>query len=284
MSDAILYVVSTPIGNLSDLSPRGASTLADVTVVYAEDTRRTRRLLRRLDIGTRVRSLHAHNERSRLEELLGRLAGGESCAIVSDAGTPGISDPGRRAVEAALDAGYRVVPVPGPSAILAALVASGLPSARFAFLGFPPRGGGRRRAWMEEARRLPMTVVAFEAPGRIGALLEDLVAAGLGYRSCAVCREMTKLYEEVRRGTVSEQAGYYSGRDVRGEITLVIEGNAGSPGSESGDANEEAERVAAELTGKGLSVREVARRLRAETGLARNEAYRIALRAGGEGD
>lgn len=284
MTDAILYVVSTPIGNLSDLSSRAAETLGGVAVIYAEDTRRTGRLLRHLALRTPLRSLHAHNERRRREEVLRRLAGGDSCALVSDAGTPGISDPGGCVAEAALAAGYRVVPIPGPSAVLASLVASGIPASRFVFLGFPPRRGGRRRDWIAEAGGLRMTVVAFEAPGRLAELLSDLETAGLGRRSCAVCREMTKLYEEVRRGTVSEQVGYYSHCEVRGEITLVLEGAGGRPGEERSGDGEEAERMAAELSASGSSVREVAKQLRAECGLARNEAYRIALRAGEEGD
>lgn len=250
--------------------------------MYAEDTRRTRVLLRHVDSQATLRSLHAHNEAARTEELLERLAAGESCALVTDAGMPGISDPGSRAIEAAARAGFRVVPVPGPSAVLTALAISGLPASRFAFLGFPPRGGRRRQEWLGQAARSSMTVVAFESPRRLASLLSALAAGGLGERQCVVCRELTKVHEEIRRGTVSSLAEYYSETEPRGEVTLVFEGLSGprSDVETEGDRCGEAERAAREMAKRGRTTSEIVRSLIEQYGLPRNGAYRIALRVG----
>ncbi len=278
--ETALYVVSTPIGNLADASGRAADTLRSVAVCYAEDTRRTGRLLAALGAEAPLRSLHAHNEASRIEEVLTRLRQGRSCALVADAGTPSISDPGRRLVEAVLEAGLRVVSIPGPSAVTAALAVSGLPADHFLFLGFPPRGGGERATWLERAATAGMTVVAFESPRRVGALLRSLEEAGLGDRPCVLCRELTKLHEEVRRATVRALAAEFSEGEARGEVTLVFEG--GPPAAEAPADREAAERAARRLAAEGLSTRDVAERLREGHGLARNEAYEMALRAGEE--
>jgi 16S rRNA (cytidine1402-2'-O)-methyltransferase len=280
MREAALYLVGTPIGNLDDLSPRAIETLGAVDVVYAEDTRRTSGLFRRFGISSPLRSLHEHNEAGRSEEVVGRLRSGQSCALVTDAGAPVVSDPGARLVRAVSEAGLPVLTVPGPSAVTAAVGLSGFSADRFAFLGFPPRKGRNRAEWLAQCAGSPITVVAFEAPARVSALLSDLRALGLGDRSCCVCREITKLHEESRRGTVATLSDYYLSNEVRGEVTLVLEGcpdaGAARPDPESVRA------LAVSLARDGLSTREIVDRLRSEFGLARNEAYDIAVGAGEE--
>jgi 16S rRNA (cytidine1402-2'-O)-methyltransferase len=201
-----LFVVATPIGNLEDLSPRAARVMAEVAVVAAEDTRHTARLLRHLQITAQTVSFHEHNERQRIPALVGRLLAGEHVALVSDAGTPGVSAPGFRLVRAAIDAGIRVEPVPGPSALVAALVVSGLPTDRFVFEGFSPARQSARRAWLDRLADEPRTIIYYEAPHRLRESLEDL-RDRLGDRPVAVARELTKVHEEVLRGTVAEVLG-----------------------------------------------------------------------------
>lgn len=269
-----LYVVATPVGNLSDLSSRVRETLAGVDVVYAEDTRRTGRLLEQLDADPVLRSLHEHNEASRVAEVLDRLAEGERCALVSDAGTPVVSDPGRRVVAAALDRGRPVVPVPGPSAVTAALSVSGLPAGRFVFMGFPPRSGSDRRRWMRRVSELPLTVVVFESPRRTGRLLADWEELGLGDRICVLCRELTKLHEEVVRATVAGLRSDLEDRELRGEVTLVLEGAEPDP---VGDRPPEADASARRLLRRGWSTRDVTDHLGEVFGVSRNEAYERVL-------
>jgi 16S rRNA (cytidine1402-2'-O)-methyltransferase len=269
-----LFLVSTPIGNLSDVSERALGVLADVDVCYAEDTRHTGRMLARLGLEVPLRSLHGHNEAARVGEIVDRLNRGERCALVSDAGTPAISDPGRAVVTAVHDAGLPVVPIPGPSAVTAALAASGLPADRFLFLGFAPRRGSSRRAWFDRALSSPFTVVVFESPRRVLTLLEDFVAAGLAERQCVVCRELTKLHEDIVRGTVAEVGRRLDEERLRGEITLVLEG-----GEIERATPQEADERAAELAAAGEGARQIASRLQLEFRLARNEAYRCALQA-----
>lgn len=274
-----LYVVGTPIGNLDDLTVRASETLRAADVVYAEDTRRTGRLLASVGAEVALRSLHAHNEAERTEEVLARLREGGRCVLVSDAGTPAVSDPGRRVVAAVLEAGLRVVSVPGPSAVLAALSVAGLPADRFEFAGFPPRSGREREAWLARLAESPVTCVLFESPRRLERLLEDLDEAGLGERRAVLCRELTKLHEEVRRATVGELWRSLAGARVRGEVTLVVEGRAEGASAPSARAVEaEARRLAA----AGLSTRDIADRLQEELGVPRNEAYEAGLRAGRE--
>jgi 16S rRNA (cytidine1402-2'-O)-methyltransferase len=214
-----LFVVATPIGNLEDVTFRAVRVLRDASLIAAEDTRRTAALLARHDIRTRTTSFHEHNERRKIPALLARLASGEPVALVSDAGTPSISDPGFRLVRAALDAGIKVEVVPGASAVTTALVASGFPTSSFAFLGFPPPRGEDRRAWMAALAREPRTAVFFEAPHRIRATLEDL-KPHVGNRPMAVARELTKVHEEVIRGTALELLGHMT--NPRGELTVVV--------------------------------------------------------------
>lgn len=218
-----LYVVATPIGNLEDLSARAARILRDVNVIASEDTRHSRLLLQRYDIHTPLVSYHEHNERSRARELLRRLQAGESVALVSDAGTPVLSDPGFTLVRQAIAAGVPVVPVPGASAITAALSVAGLPADRFVFLGFLPRRSGERRRALEAVARIPWALVLFEAPHRVVHTLRDLHAV-LGDREVAVMRELTKKFEEVVRGTVSAVADRMQQTPPRGELTVVVGG------------------------------------------------------------
>lgn len=274
-----LYVVATPIGNLADVTRRAVDVLRSVDAVYAEDTRRTGVLLQELGIDASLRSFHEHNAARRTEEILERLADAKSCALVSDAGTPTVSDPGRRVVHRALAEGHRVVPVPGPSAVVAALSVSGLPADRFAFLGFPPRKGTDRETWLTRLTSIPLTVVAFESPRRISDLLRDLVDRGLESRRCVLCRELTKKFEEVRSGALEDVLGGLDPETVRGEITVVLEG-AEPEGWEN--RRRAVTRDARRLLSEGRSTRDVVRHLRERHGVPRNDAYDLALEVEGE--
>lgn len=273
------YVVSTPIGNLDDLTGRAASTLGSVDRILAEDTRRARILLQHLDVSTRPQSLHAHNEAKRCGQLVSWLDAGEDVALISDAGTPLVSDPGERAVRAVVDAGHRVVPIPGPSAILAGLVASGLPCGAFTFHGFLPRSSTKRDAVLERIRASSETAVVFEAPGRLTGLLGALEERLEEGRTVAVCRELTKVHEEVRRGTPGEVARYYEDTPPRGEVTVVIEGRSASTTSvEEMDLM----AMAAEALADGHPPTEAARRVARRAGVKRREAYDAVTRAQGK--
>lgn len=278
MTPGILYIVSTPIGNLEDVTVRAARILGEVDAVLAEDTRRTSILLRHLGVSPPMVSLHQHNERSRESEVLSRLEGGAALALVSDAGTPLVSDPGERLVAAVREAGYTVVPIPGASAVMAALVASGLPAVPFSFLGFPPRKGRERAEFLARVRGASETVVLFESPERTARLLADLAEAdpATAGRPAAVGRELTKLHEEVRRGTVAELARYYEEVPPRGEVTVVLGPLAAAPAGESDAVDEAAIRalgaaILAEGASPSRAAREVARRL----GVPRNRAYEL---------
>jgi 16S rRNA (cytidine1402-2'-O)-methyltransferase len=270
---ATLYVVATPLGNLGDLSSRAAELLRRVPVVAAEDTRRTRNLLSHLGASPAVLSFHAHSGERRVETVLDMLRDGRDVALVTDAGTPGVSDPGADLVAAARTAGIVVIPIPGPSAVATALSAAGLPADRYLFLGFVPRKGVERARLLARAADEEWSVVLFEAPTRLGALLHDLARVAGPERVAAVARELTKVHEEVRSGTLADLADYYSEHEPRGEITVVLAGT-GSPASEE-DRTEEAAEHAVELLAEGLSRREVARRLTESHGLSRNDAYRL---------
>lgn len=269
---ATLFVVATPLGNLGDLSHRAEATLRTVPVVAAEDTRRIRGLLAHLDAHPLVLSFHAHSPERRQERLLEILAEGRDVALVTDAGTPGVSDPGETLVAAVRAAGFPVVPVPGPSAVSTALSASGFSADRYLFLGFLPRKGRERDRLLGVVAEAEWTVVLYEAPGRLAELLRDLAGIAGGDRQAVVCRELTKLYEEFRPGTLAELASYYDEVPPRGEITLVVEGR---PERDAPPAPLDAATRAAELLATGLSRKAVVQRLVADTGVARNEAYRI---------
>jgi 16S rRNA (cytidine1402-2'-O)-methyltransferase len=268
-----LYVVSTPIGNLGDLSPRAEETLRSVSRILAEDTRRSRILAQRAGSTARLVSLHEHNERERSDAVLGWLADQEDLALVSDAGTPLVSDPGARLVSAVLDAGYKVVPVPGPSAVIAALVASGLPSERFTFLGFPERKGRARQDLLRRVASSGETVVLFESPQRLADLLLVLADVCGPGRLVAVARELTKIHEEVRRGTLAELVAYYQSNPPKGEVTLVVA--PGEAGELERDVEREARALAEELMGGGMKPSSAAKEVSERLALARNEAYRI---------
>ncbi len=269
---ATLYVVATPIGNLEDITLRASRVLGEVDRVLAEDTRRTGTLLSHLGIRSRLVSLHAHNEARRIEQVLAWMAEGSSLALVSDAGTPLISDPGARLVRAVVDAGHTVVPIPGPSAPLAALVAAGLPSDRFSFLGFVPRKGPERSSTLARIAGSRETTVVFESAERLGALLDDLVAACGPERDACVARELTKVHETFQRGTLQELRAYYQGEAPRGEVTVVV---ASAPPVSSDEVEAVARREAARLLADGAAPSRVAREVALRTGLPRNRAYTL---------
>jgi len=262
-----LFVVATPIGNLADITLRALRVLGEVDVVAAEDTRTTRKLLTHHGISTPLVSYHEHNESVRTPELLERMTAGESVAVVSEAGTPSISDPGYRLVREAIAAGIVVEPLPGASAVLAAVVVSGLPSDAFVFEGFLPRRAGERRRRLEELRTERRTLVFFEAPHRLDRSLADM-ADVLGDREVALCRELTKLHEDVRRGTLALLASDIQRTPVKGEIVLVV---SGAP-DEAGDLDA-AVREVLELQRGGESVREATRAVAEARGVPRRALY-----------
>jgi len=270
-----LYIVATPIGNLEDITQRAVRVLGEVNVIACEDTRRTHKLLNHLGIKAKTVSYHEHNERQRAEQLCKLLAGGQSVALVSDAGTPLISDPGFRIVTAAIERGISVIPVPGPAALVSALVASGLPSDRFFFNGFLPARSRVRRSKFEEVRGFPFTLVFYEAPHRIAGTLKD-ARDMLGDRRAVVARELTKLHEEIARGSLSELANRFSSEiAARGEMVLIISGQS-SAGAEMAANNSEGivARVQ-ELEKQGLDSKEALKKAAREFGLKRAEAYRM---------
>jgi len=272
-----LYVVATPIGNLEDVTLRALRVLREAALVLAEDTRRTRILLDRHGIAARPVSLHAHNEDARIAEVLAALTAGRDVALVSDAGTPLVSDPGERLVAAAIAAGHPVVPVPGPSAVLAALAGSGLPPVPFAFLGFAPRRAGERAAAFGAWRGRPETLVLFESPHRLAATLRALAEA-LGPRPACVARELTKLHEEWARGTLTELAERFAA-GARGEVTIVVGGGAEGEERPADVAPASLEERIAALVAAGRGAREIAAALARETGLPSRELYARAAAA-----
>lgn len=270
-ADGTLYVVSTPIGHMGDFSFRAVETLKSVAAVLAEDTRHTRHLLDRYAIDTPLLAYHEHNEARTTPALVARLRGGESFALVSDAGTPLLSDPGARLVQAAAEAGVRVSPVPGASALLAALVACGLDVDRFTFLGFLARKGPDRREAIASVVESRITVVLYEAANRVAGTLAELAESGAGERETVVARELTKQYEELRRGTVGQLVAYYQQTPPRGEVVIVIAGMVPTGASE-----DQLRARAQALRAEGRSARDIAAALSAELGAPRNLAYRLA--------
>lgn len=273
-----LVLVATPIGNLGDLSPRAVHELENADLVACEDTRRTGRLLQHAGVRARkMLTVNDHTEAAAVAEVLRRLEAGERVAVVTDAGTPGISDPGERLVRAAVRAGHEVVVVPGPSAAIAALVASGLPTGRFVFEGFLPRRGSARAERIRALATEPRTVVLYEAPHRIARTLVDLRDAFGADRRVAIARELTKLHEEVWRGTLGE-AVEWAASEPPGEMVVVIEG---APEPEEATDEQIRDALAAELD-SGASARDAAAVVAAELGVARRRAYTLAteLRSG----
>ena len=273
MAAGRLHIVGTPIGNLGDLTDRARETLAAVDLVVAEDTRRTGRLLKTLGIEARQLSMFEGNERQQTPEIVRLLRSGRSVALVSDGGMPLVSDPGYRLVAACAEQGIEVVVVPGPSAVVAALAVSGLPTDRFSFEGFPPRTAGERRTRLATLAHDPRTLVFFESPRRAARFLGEL-AAELGDRPVAVCRELTKLHEEVVRGRLTEVAERLgSAEPLRGEVTIVV---GGDRDGEAGDLAA-ATAAARELVAGGARKRDAAREVAARTGLGANALYRELL-------
>jgi len=278
-----LYIVGTPIGNLEDLTPRAARILGEVSLVAAEDTRVTRRLLSHLGIRPRTTSFHRHNWRSKLDQVLAELAQGD-VALVTDAGMPGISDPGSELVAAAAQAGFKVEVVPGPSAVTAALSISGFPGDGFLFLGFLPRRRKERQGSLRAAAGSAVPLVLFEAPHRLRATLADLDTV-LGDRPLAVCRELTKLHEEVFRGTAAQALEHFD--SPRGEVVVVVQGSqtvAGSQtGAEAGDevaTDEELRRNLSGLRRAGVGAKDAVAQVAESTGLAKNRVYRVWVEVG----
>ena len=269
-----LFLVSTPIGNLGDISHRAVEVLSSAALIVAEDTRHSRHLLDHYGISTPVSSYHEHNEARETPRLVAKLKRGDSIALISDAGTPLVSDPGSRLVDASLEAEIPVVPIPGASSVMAALVGSGLPLDRFTFFGFIPRKGRERAAAIDDIVRSRVTTVVFEAANRVAATLSALAAAGAGDRKAVVARELTKQFEEFRRGTIDELSRACEESPPRGEVVLAIGGA------------EEHELTESELIGEakkarkdGMSARDVMDHLIQNLGAPRNLAYRIAHEA-----
>ena len=276
MSDGVLSVVATPIGNLGDLSRRAGETLATADLILCEDTRRTRKLLTHLGIGSagsgpQLVSSHAHNERERLAKVVEAVGSGQRVALVSDAGMPAVSDPGRAVVDAVLEAGLRVEVVPGPSAVLAALVATGLASERFCFEGFLPRRGKERRERLNEIGAERRTVVLFEAPGRVATTLRDLADVCGGDRIVGVARELTKLHEEVDRGALDELMPRWV-EERKGEHVIVV---AASVPVSAEPADDDVRAAVSLRRAAGASRRDAAAAAAEELGVSRKRAYEL---------
>ncbi len=275
----VLYVVATPIGNLEDLSPRAARILREVEVIAAEDTRSAGVLLERADSGgpvrpgRKVRSLFEGNEAERAAELMTTLAEGRSVAVISEAGTPGVSDPGLRVVRAAIAAGIEVIPVPGPSAVLAALVGSGLPTDSFLFVGFLPREPGARGVAAGRLRDQTATMIFYEAPDRVAATLATLAAAFGDDRAACLSRELTKRFEEHVRGSLAELGARFAEAAPRGECSIVVAGAVAGEARAAIVVEDEVRRLLAE----GLGPKDVAQRLVVRTGRPRRELYQLAM-------
>jgi 16S rRNA (cytidine1402-2'-O)-methyltransferase len=276
-----LYIVATPIGNLEDITPRGLRVLREVDLIACEDTRHTRKLLNHFAIETKATSYHEHNERERTTELCELLEAGQNVALVSDAGTPLMSDPGFRIVQAAIERKIQIVSIPGAVAFVAALTGSGLPTDEIFFSGFLPSRSAARRTKLNQLRDLPATLVFYEAPHRIARTLHDALEV-LGDREAVVARELTKIHEEFARGKLSELARQFSeAGTVRGEIVLLISGR-NQTDTKGGDANvrEAAPSLAARVHAlelDGLTSREALKKAARELGLKRAEAYRLLL-------
>lgn len=269
-----LYVVATPLGNLEDLSPRAAATLTHVVAVAAEDTRHTKPLLAHVGSRAELVSFHAHSNDAALRRILHLLGSGKDVALVTDAGTPAVSDPGAILVAAARARDVPVVAIPGPTAVAAALSVSGLAADRYVFLGFLPRKGGDRRRLLEVVAKSEWTVVVFEAPPRVADLLRDLADACGPERRAVVARELTKVFEETRAGTLTELAGYYAEAPPRGEVTVLVAGTGKLPPNPEERAPDPEARARA-LLAQGMTRRDVAEQLAEETGITRNTAYRL---------
>jgi 16S rRNA (cytidine1402-2'-O)-methyltransferase len=264
-----LYLVATPIGNLQDITHRAVSILGRVSLIAAEDTRHTRKLLEHYHIQTPLISYHEHNKLTRVDQILEALERGD-VALVSDAGTPALNDPGYELVRAVLDAGHAVSPIPGPSAPLAALVASGLPTDAFLYLGYLPRKAAERRQLLKQVSDLSYTLIFLEAPHRLTQALQDMQTV-LGDRRIAVARELTKLHEEIYRGAISQALAHFSSQPPRGEITLVV---AGKTSAEIW-TQEQVQAALRQRLASGAAPAQLAADLAAQSGWPRRELYRL---------
>lgn len=275
VTEMALYLVSTPIGNLEDITLRAISVMKSVDLIACEDTRHTRRLLDHFGINKPTVSYHEHNEQARAGELVQQMVGGKSIAIVTDAGTPGISDPAYRIVTAAIENGIKVVPVPGAVALIAGLTASGLPTDSFLFVGFLPNKKMARQTRLEELKPERMTLVFYEAPHRIRETLADALEI-LGDRQASLARELTKLHEQFIRGKLSEVMAHFDSHEPRGEMTLVIAGNDKDnlTAVETGSINEQIQRLMNDLN---LSRNEALKLAAKSRGLSKREAYQLML-------
>jgi 16S rRNA (cytidine1402-2'-O)-methyltransferase len=267
-----LYLVATPIGNLGDISMRALETLRQVSFVVCEDTRHSRVLLDHFGIAADTVSLPAFAEGQRAGRILDRLQADEDCALVTDAGSPAISDPGEKLVAEALERGLKVVPVPGPTALVAALSASGLPTGRFHFLGFLPRKGPERQAMLEEVAPLSATIALYESPRRLAETLNDLRDA-LGERRVVVARELTKVHEEFVRGTLTTLAERYATEEPRGEVVVLVEGRTG----EHRWSEDELRRALEEGLGRGEKLKGLSTELARRAGWSGQDVYRLGL-------
>lgn len=269
---ATLYVVATPLGNLGDISERAVQVLRTVALVAAEDTRRTRRLLDHVGSHPTVMSYHAHSAAGRIAQLEGALKKGTDVALLTDAGTPAISDPGGELVARAREIGAQVVPIPGPSAVSAALSVAGIPADRYTFLGFLPRKGTERRALIESIRSSRWTVVVFEAANRLVRLLQELAPSCGDDRPVVVARELTKVHEEIKSGNLADLTVYYDENPPRGEVTVLI---AGGDVSVGGVDENVARDLARQLLEQGMTRRDVAGRVAEELAMSRRDAYKL---------
>jgi len=266
-----LYVVATPIGNLEDISLRALRTLREVKLIAAEDTRKTKRLLNTYDIKTPMTSYHEHSRQTKLNYILDCLEEGD-VALVSEAGTPGISDPGYELITAAGQRGIPIVPIPGPSVVITALAISGLPTEKFSYIGFLPRKANDRRRLLESVADERGTIVALESPHRLLSALNDMVLV-LGDRKIAVCRELTKIHEEIYAGKISQAIEHFI--EPRGEFTLVIEGKRGK---DTPQLTEDTERQLQHMRLSGVAAKEAVARVAGETGLSKKELYQAWLK------
>lgn len=269
-----LYIVGTPIGNLEDMTFRAVRILQNVNLIAAEDTRHTGKLLQHFQVKTPQISYHEHNRHSRIPELLEYMANGQAIALVSDAGMPAVSDPGYELVIACIQAGITVVPIPGASAAITALIASGLPTDRFAFEGFLPAKAGKRREFLESLQTESRTLIFYESPYRLQESLQDFATVWSGDRHIVIARELTKLYEEFWRGTIAEAIAHYSQREPQGEFTLVL---AGKPPEQVQLTEAQLKAELLQIISQGISRSQASRQLAKITSVSRRELYQLAL-------